>query len=117
VALPHSGPAPHLNVSKNEVAARDRIHCWPTLFRGLPVLRHKTAFFKGYITQDAESAEIFRGIDDVCQLFALQYFLSYKPLKLLWADPPTAMRVWVKSFGKLFQKKNNYSTYMFCASP
>jgi hypothetical protein len=78
----------------------------------LPVLRDKTAFFKGYITQDAESAEIFRGIDDVCQLFALQYFLSSKPLKILWADPPTAMRIWVKSFGKLFQKKKIIIPYI-----
>jgi hypothetical protein len=56
--------------------------------------RHKTMFLEGYITQD---------IDSAFQIFALKDFLSYRPLKIVWADPPMAVRVMVKSVvqGKL----------------
>jgi hypothetical protein len=54
--------------------------------------RHKMAFFEGYITQDIDSAEVFRGIGNFCRFFALKDFLSYRPLKIVWADPPTAVR-------------------------
>jgi hypothetical protein len=49
-------------------------------------------FFEGYITRDLDSAEVFRGIHIFCQFFALKDFLRYRPLKKLWADPPTAVR-------------------------
>jgi hypothetical protein len=50
------------------------------------------AIFEGYITQDSDSAEVFCGIDNFCQFFALKDILSYRPLKIVWADRPTAMR-------------------------
>jgi hypothetical protein len=53
-------------------------------------------FFEGYITQEKDSAEVFRGIGIFCRFFALQDFLSYRSLKKVWADPPTAVRVRVK---------------------
>ncbi len=98
-------PCPPLNVRKNEVAVRDRIHCWPTLFRHLPVLRDKTAFFKGYITQDAESAEIFRGIDDVFQLFALQYFRVINLWKYCGQIRPQPWGFGLKALESCFRKK------------
>ncbi len=49
-------------------------------------------FFEGYITQDLDSAEVFRGIGIFCQFFALKDILRYKPLKKVWADLPTAVR-------------------------
>jgi hypothetical protein len=54
------------------------------------------SFFEGYITQDNDSAEVFRGIDPFCQFFALKDFLSYRPLKIVWTDQPTAVRIRVK---------------------
>jgi hypothetical protein len=33
-----------------------------------------------------------------CRFFALKDFLKYRPLKIVWADPPTAVRVRVKRF-------------------
>jgi hypothetical protein len=50
-------------------------------------------FFERCITQDIFSAEVFCGIDHFCRFFALKDFLSYNPLKTVWADPPTAVRV------------------------
>jgi hypothetical protein len=44
-------------------------------------------FFEGYITLDFDSAEDFRGIGIFCRFFALKDFLSYRPLKRVWADP------------------------------
>ncbi len=49
-------------------------------------------FFEGYLTLDLDSAEDFRGIGIFCRFFALKDFLRYKPLKNVWADPPTAVR-------------------------
>jgi hypothetical protein len=43
-----------------------------------------------YITQDNDSADVFLGIDNFCQFFAFKDFLSYRPLKIVWADLPTA---------------------------
>ncbi len=68
----------------------------PRFFRHWPVLRQKTDIkrhFWGYITQDIDSAEVFYGIDHFCRFFALKDFLSYRPLKLVWTDPPTTVRV------------------------
>jgi hypothetical protein len=50
-------------------------------------------FFEGYITHDIDSAEVFHGIDNFCQFFALKDFLSFRSKKMVWADLPTAMRV------------------------
>jgi hypothetical protein len=49
-------------------------------------------FFEGYLTLDLDSADIFRGIGIFCRFFPLKEFLSYMPLKRVWADPPTAVR-------------------------
>ncbi len=49
-------------------------------------------FFEGYITLDLDSADIFHGIGIFCRIFALKDFLSYRPLKKVWADWPTAVR-------------------------
>ncbi len=57
---------------------------------------HETVFFEGYITHDINSAEVSHGIDISCRYFALKDFLSYRPLKIVGADLPTAMRVRVK---------------------
>jgi hypothetical protein len=64
--------------------------------------RHKTTFFEGYITQDLDSAEVFRGLGIFCRFFALKDFLSYRPLKIVWADRPTAVRFRVKGDTKDF---------------
>jgi hypothetical protein len=53
-------------------------------------------FFEGYITQDLDSGDVFRGIDIFCRFFVLKDFLSYRPLKQVWADLPTAVRFRVK---------------------
>ncbi len=53
-------------------------------------------FFEGYITLDLDSSEVFRGIGIFCRFFALKDFLSYRPLKIVWADRPTAVRFRVK---------------------
>jgi hypothetical protein len=53
-------------------------------------------FFEGYITLDLESADVFRGIGIFCRFFALKDFLSYRPLKKVWADLHTAVRCRVK---------------------
>jgi hypothetical protein len=49
-------------------------------------------FFKGYLTLDLDSADVFRGIRIFCRFFALQDLLSNRPLKKVWADRPTAVR-------------------------
>jgi hypothetical protein len=49
-------------------------------------------FIEGYITQDLDPAEVVFGIGIFCRFFALKDFLSYGPLKQVWADPPTAVR-------------------------
>jgi hypothetical protein len=54
-------------------------------------------FFEGYITQDIYSAEVFHGIDHFCRFFAVKDLMSYNPLKTVWADPHTAVRVRVKN--------------------
>jgi hypothetical protein len=59
-------------------------------------------FFEGYITLDLDSAEVFRGIDIFCRFFAFKDFLSYRPLKIVWADRPTAVR---------FRVNQSYSSY------
>jgi hypothetical protein len=53
-------------------------------------------FFEGNITLELDSAEVFRGIGIFCRFFELKDFLSYRPLKRVWADPPTAVRFRVK---------------------
>jgi hypothetical protein len=53
-------------------------------------------FFEGNITLDLDLAEVFRGIGIFCRIFALKDFLSKRPLKRVWADPPTAVRFRVK---------------------
>jgi hypothetical protein len=45
---------------------------------------------EGYITQDKDSAEVFRGIEIFCRFLALKDFFSYRPSKKVWAAPPTA---------------------------
>ncbi len=86
--------------AKNAAAVTDVIHikqpfydfgCFEALNR------HNLTFFEGYITQDLDSAEVFCGIGICCQFFALKDFLSYRPLKKMWADPPTAVRFRVKT--------------------
>jgi hypothetical protein len=54
-------------------------------------------FFEGYISHDLDSAEVFRGIGIFCRFFALKVFLSYRHLKKVWADTPTAVRFRVKT--------------------
>jgi hypothetical protein len=54
-------------------------------------------FFEGYITQDLDSAEVFRGLGIFFRFFALKDFLSYRSLKIVWADQPTAVRFRVKA--------------------
>ncbi len=49
-------------------------------------------FFEGYITQDLDSGDVFCGTGIFCRFFALKGFLSYRPLKQVWADLPTAVR-------------------------
>jgi hypothetical protein len=49
-------------------------------------------FFEGYLTLDLDSADVFRGIHIFSGFFALKDFLSYRPLKKVWADQPTAVR-------------------------
>jgi hypothetical protein len=49
-------------------------------------------FFEGYISQDLDSENIFRGIGIFCRFFYHKDFLSYRPLKTVWADLPTAVR-------------------------
>ncbi len=49
-------------------------------------------FLEGYLTLDLDSAGIFRGIGIFCRFFALKDFLRNRPLKKMWADPPTAVR-------------------------
>ncbi len=53
-------------------------------------------FFEWYLTLDLDSADIFRRIGICCRFFALKDFLIYRPLKRVWADPPTAVRFRVK---------------------
>ncbi len=52
-------------------------------------------FLEGYITQDLDSA-VFRGLGIFFRFFALKDFLSYRSLKIVWADQPTAVRFRVK---------------------
>ncbi len=76
--------------------------------------------FEGYITLDFDSAKVFHGIGIFCPFFALKDFLSYRPLKKVWADPPTAVRFRVKRINDtfclktVFMNKNLtfYSKYM-----
>jgi hypothetical protein len=56
-------------------------------------------FFEGYISQNLDSAEVSHGIGIFCRFFALKDFLSYRPLKKVWADPPTAVRFRVNGGG------------------
>jgi hypothetical protein len=49
-------------------------------------------FFEGYISQYLDSENVFRGIGIFCRFFSLKDFLSYRPLKTVWADPPIAVR-------------------------
>jgi hypothetical protein len=53
-------------------------------------------FLEGYLTLDLDLAGIFRGIGICCRFFALKDFLRNRPLKKVWADPPTAVRFRVK---------------------
>jgi hypothetical protein len=53
-------------------------------------------FFEGYITQRIYSADIFRGIANYFTIFLLKTFLTCRPLKVVWANLPTAVRVRVK---------------------
>jgi hypothetical protein len=53
-------------------------------------------FFEGDITLDFDSGEDFHGIGIFCRFFALKDFMRYRPLKRVWADPPTAVRFRVK---------------------
>jgi hypothetical protein len=53
-------------------------------------------FYECSITLDFDSGEDFRGIGIFCQFFALKDFMSYRPLKKVWADRPTAVRFRVK---------------------
>jgi hypothetical protein len=53
-------------------------------------------FFEGYTIQYNDSAEVFHGIERFCHFFLLKDILSYRPLKIVWTDPPTALRVRVK---------------------
>ncbi len=53
-------------------------------------------FYEGSITLDFDSGEDFHGIGIFCRFFALKDFLSYRPLKKVWADRPTAVRFRVK---------------------
>ncbi len=62
--------------------------------------RHKLTFFEGYITLDLDSTGGFRGIGIFCRFFALKDFLSYRPLKKVWADRLTAMRFRVRVLHK-----------------
>jgi hypothetical protein len=77
------------------------VHTSSTFFRTLTCSeaknRHKFTFVEGYISQDLDSENVFRGIGIFCQFFALKDFLSYRPLKTVWADPPTAVRFRVKA--------------------
>jgi hypothetical protein len=66
-------------------------------------------FFEGYITQDLDAAEVIRGIGTFCRFFALKDFLSYRPLKQVWADLPTAVRFRVKT--ALQYASGDYSGY------
>jgi hypothetical protein len=59
-------------------------------------------FSEGYITQELDSAEVFRGLGIFCRFFALEDFLSNRPLKIVWADRPTAVRFRVKGDTKDF---------------
>jgi hypothetical protein len=52
--------------------------------------------FEGYITQHIDSADIFRVLANFFLFFSLQTFLTYRPLKTVWADPPKVVRVRVK---------------------
>jgi hypothetical protein len=54
-------------------------------------------FFEGDLTLEKYSTEVFRGIGIFCRFFALKDFLSYRPLKIVWADPPTAVWFRVKA--------------------
>jgi hypothetical protein len=69
-------------------------------------------FSKGYITPDFDSAEVFRGIGVFCQFFALKDFLSYRLLKKVWADPPTAVRFRVKETIKVKTNKSISNRYL-----
>ncbi len=60
------------------------------LFWGIK--RHKMTYLEGYTTQRIYSADIFCGIAGFLTIVLLKTFLSYRPLKNMWADPPTAMR-------------------------
>jgi hypothetical protein len=53
-------------------------------------------FLKGYTAEEINSEDIFRGIAYFFRFFALKTFLSYLPLKVVWADPPTPVSVRVK---------------------
>jgi hypothetical protein len=57
------------------------------------VLRHRSTFGDGYITQHIDSADIFRGWANFCQYFSFSNFLTYGPLIIVWADPPTVVSV------------------------
>ncbi len=45
-----------------------------------------------------DSEENIRGIDNFCRFFALTDFLSYRPLKIVWADLPMTVRVRVRKY-------------------
>ncbi len=51
-------------------------------------------FFEGYLTLDLDSAEDFHGKGIFFRFSALKDFLRYEPLKNLWADPPTAVKLY-----------------------
>ncbi len=89
---------PHLDVGDNAAAVRDThlVAFLKSLTYSEAKNRHKLTFFKGYITQDLDSEEVFRGIGIFCRFVVLKDFLRYRPLKKVWADPPTAVRFRVK---------------------
>ncbi len=64
-------------------------------------------FYECSITLDFDSGEDFCGIGIFCRFFALKDFLSYKPLKKVWADRPTAVRFRVKQEKLLGGGKGN----------
>jgi hypothetical protein len=57
---------------------------------------HRIMFLRGTITQDIDSAEVFRGIDNFCRFFTLILF-ELLAFENSGADLPTAVRVRVKT--------------------
>ncbi len=73
------------------------VYTFSSLFLGLrPVLRHKTGTKLNFLMGTQPKAFIQQTFSVerlILPIFSLKTFLTYRPLKIVWANLPTALRV------------------------